>query len=49
MVRIAKQIDPKKIAELKKKIHDTGYLDMAIQKLALTLTKEISVLRGEEK
>lgn len=41
MVRIAKKTDPKKIAELKKKIHDEEYLLQAIQKIAQDLTKSI--------
>lgn len=41
MVRIAKKTDPKKIAELKIKIHDEEYLLQAIQKIAQDLTKSI--------
>ncbi len=41
MVRIAKKTDPKKIAELKRKIHDQEYLMQAIQKIAQDLTKSI--------
>ena len=41
MVRIAKQTDPKKIAELKHKIHDRLYLETAINRIASTLTDEI--------
>ncbi len=41
MVRIAKKTDPKKIAELKRKIHDEEYLMQAIQKIAQDLTKSI--------
>ncbi len=41
MVRIAKKTDPKKIAELKKKIHDEEYLLQAIQKIAQDLTRSI--------
>ncbi|WP_319561366.1 hypothetical protein [Marispirochaeta sp.] len=41
MIRIAKPTDPKKIADLKKKINDKKYLDTAIQSLAHTITKEI--------
>ncbi len=41
MVRVAKQIDPKRIEELKKKIHDRRYLDAAIARLAQTLTNEL--------
>ena len=41
MVRIAKKTDPKKIAELKRKIHDEEYLLQAIQKIAQDLTKII--------
>ena len=45
MVRIAKKTDPKKIAELKRKIHDEEYLMQAIQKIAQDLT--ISLEHGE--
>jgi hypothetical protein len=41
MVRIARKIDPKRIAELKKKIHDNRYLEAAIQRIAQTLTNEL--------
>jgi hypothetical protein len=45
VVRIAKKTDPKKLAELKVKIHDDQYLLAAIQKIAQDLTK--SVEHGE--
>jgi hypothetical protein len=45
VVRIAKKTDPKKIAELKRRIHDEEYLMQAIQKIAQDLTKSIE--RGE--
>lgn len=41
MIRIAKPTDPKKIAELKRKINDNTYLQTAIQSIAQTITKEI--------
>ena len=41
VVRIAKKTDPKKIAELKRKIHDEEYLLAAIQKIAQDLTKSL--------
>jgi hypothetical protein len=41
MVRIARKIDPKRIAELKKKIHDSRYLETAIHRMAQTLTNEL--------
>lgn len=41
MVRIAKKTDPKKIAELKKKIHDRAYLEQAIEKIAQDLTRNV--------
>ena len=41
MVRIARKIDPKRIAELKKKIHDNRYLEAAIQRIAQTITNEL--------
>ena len=45
MIRIAKQTDPKKLEELKKKINDEAYLAHAIQSLAVTLTKELTQKR----
>ncbi len=47
MVRIAKKSDPKKIAELKKKIHDQRYLSQAIYRIAQTLTNGILNLDKE--
>jgi hypothetical protein len=41
VVRIAKHTDPKKIAELKRKINDQEYLLQAIQKIAQDLTRSI--------
>ena len=41
MIRIAKQTDPKKLKELKDKINDPAYLDVAISRIAQTLTKEL--------
>ena len=41
MIRIAKQTDPKKLKELKRKINDPVYLDVAISRIAHTLTKEL--------
>ena len=41
MVRIAKKTDPKKLAELKHKIHDEVYLLQAIQKIAQDLTQNL--------
>ncbi|HUZ18862.1 MAG TPA: hypothetical protein VMV68_10785 [Spirochaetia bacterium] len=41
MIRIAKQTEPEKLAELKKKINDKEYLDFAIRKIAQVLTNEI--------
>jgi len=40
MIRIAKQSDPKRLAELKRKIEDKRYLSTAISSIAYTLTKE---------
>lgn len=48
MIRIAKQTDPKRLAELKKKINDEVYLSMAIQRIANTLTKEILDMEEEQ-
>ncbi len=47
MVRIAKNTDPKKLAELKKKIDDKKYLNHAIITIANTLTKEIYHMNEE--
>lgn len=41
MVRIAKKPDPKRIAELKKKIHTEEYLKAAIAQIAVVLTHEL--------
>ena len=46
MIRIAKPEDPKKINDLKKKINDKEYLSIAIQNLALVITKEILHIEG---
>ena len=47
MIRIAKHTDPKKIEELKEKINDKKYLNVAIKSIANTLTKEIFHLNEE--
>ncbi len=39
MVRIAKEIDLKRLEELKKLINDEKYLDFAIQKIAQTMSQ----------
>lgn len=41
MIRIAKPSDPKRIAELKKKINNDIYIKDAIQQIAHTLTIEL--------
>lgn len=41
MVRIAKKTDPQKLQELKSKINDQFYLNLAIQRIAARLTNEI--------
>ena len=41
MVRIAKKTDPKRLAELKRRIHDEEYLAQAIQKIAVDLTRSL--------
>lgn len=41
MVRIAKKSDPKRIAELKKKINDASYVRDAIRKIAQELSEEL--------
>ena len=40
-MRIAKPVDPKRIAELKKKIRDSSYVQDAVQSLAQRLTNEL--------
>ncbi len=47
MIRIAKQTDPKKLMELKEKIKSEEYIDMAIKRLAHTLTNEILNMKQE--
>ena len=47
MVRVAKPSDPKRLAELKQKIRDKYYLELAIARIANTLTKEIMNLKEE--
>jgi len=42
MVRMRRRTDPKKLAELKVKIHDEDYLMQAIQKIAQDLTRNSS-------
>ena len=41
MVRIAKQTDPKKLEELRVKIHENNYLQLAIDRIAIKLSDEI--------
>lgn len=41
MVRIAKNTDPKRIAELRERINDTVYLEAAINRIATSLTEGI--------
>ena len=41
MVKIAKKSDPKKLEELKKKIHNEQYLEKAINMIAMNLTKNL--------
>jgi hypothetical protein len=47
MVRVAKPSDPKRLAELKQKIRDKYYLELAISRIANTLTKELMNLKEE--
>jgi hypothetical protein len=47
MVRIAKNTDPQRLAELKKKIDDEKYLSHAIQRIANVLTKEILEMKED--
>ena len=41
MVRIAKDIDYNRLEELKKKINDDTYIELAVQTIAQELTKNI--------
>ena len=41
VVRIAKKTDPRRLEELKKKIHDEEYIAMAINKIAQQLTQNL--------
>lgn len=47
MVRIAKRIDPRRIADLKQLIGDKRYMDFAIHRLAQAITDEIVSVYGE--
>ena len=47
MVRIAKNTDPVKLEELKKKINDEKYLSLAIQQIAQILSSEILNMEEE--
>jgi hypothetical protein len=40
MVRIAKDIDYERLEELKKKINDDTYIELAVQTIAQELTKK---------
>ena len=42
MVRIAKDIDYNRLEELKKKINDDTYIELAVQTIAQELTKNIA-------
>ncbi len=41
MVRTAKKTDPRKLEELKRRIHDEEYLMQAISKIATDLTRNL--------
>ena len=41
MVRISKKSDPQRIEDLKKRIHDTEYIEEAILKIAQRLSLEL--------
>jgi hypothetical protein len=49
MVRIAKPANPKKIKELKKRIKDPVYIEIAIEQIASTLTNEYVTTTKESK
>ncbi len=42
MVRIAKDIDYNRLEELKKKINDDNYIELAVRTIAQELTKNIA-------
>ncbi|AEJ61360.1 hypothetical protein [Spirochaeta thermophila] len=46
MVRIAREIDPRRIEDLKKKIQDEHYLEEAIDRIATIITIEL-IQRGK--
>ena len=48
MVRIAKETDPTRLEELRKKINDEEYLSIAIHQMALILSTEILNLDDED-
>ena len=53
MVRIAKQSDPKRLRELRKRLNDPAYMASAIQRIAQMLTNElilgVEIRDGEDK
>lgn len=48
MVRIAKQTDPVKLEELKVKINDQRYIQIAIDRIAIKLSNEIVNRNGNK-
>ncbi len=48
MVRIAKQTDPVKLEELKVKINDLRYIQIAIDRIAIKLSNEIINRNGNK-
>ncbi len=48
MVRIAKQTDPVKLEELKVKINDQRYIQIAIDRIAIKLSNEIINRNGNK-
>jgi hypothetical protein len=48
MIRIAKPSDPQKIQELKKKIHQSSYLEVAVIGIATILTGGLLEWNGVE-
>ena len=41
MVKIARKTDPRRLQDLKRRIHDEKYIAMAVEKIAQALTKTI--------
>jgi len=49
MARVAKPTDPRKLVELKEKIHDSTYLNSAIERIAIIITNKLLQVKEESK